>query len=111
MPLSTAAWPLGNSSSSCTSLKPWEAYPSSARASSSCLAKPSQSRALPCTTLTSVGTSRVVVAGQASFRLMTEIAANQTAPDSNNGNRQQHLNTPGQGAAPGPASASVACDD
>ena len=30
---------------------------------------------------------------------MTKIAANQTAPDSNNGNRQQHLNTPGQAAA------------
>jgi hypothetical protein len=25
---------------------------------------------------------------------MTEIAANQTAPDSNNGNRPQHINTP-----------------
>jgi SAM-dependent methyltransferase len=39
---------------------------------------------------------------------MTEIAANQTAPDSNNGNRPQHFNTPGRGTAAGPAVADTA---
>jgi hypothetical protein len=57
------------------------------------------SRALRCTTLTSVDTSRFMVARQARPWLMTETAANHTAPDSNDGSRPQHINTPGRPSA------------
>ena len=40
-----------------------------------------------------------MVAGQARLRLTTETGANQTAPNSNNGNRPQRINTPGSRTA------------
>jgi hypothetical protein len=48
------------------------------------------------TTLTSVDTSRFMVARQARLWLMTETAANQTAPNSNNRSCPEHINPPGR---------------